>query len=84
MSIYLCHKCEGVLQGETPNGAYNCNCISGWVRGFYSPVAPSEVLTRQYHHLTESLALYKSQGRAETDTLMHNTRNALAAIQKLL
>jgi hypothetical protein len=70
MSIYLCHKCEGVLQGDAPKGASRCTCISGYVRDFYKPVAFDDVLPRQLAQAQDRLELYRSQGREPTDPLV--------------
>ena len=78
MSIFLCHKCEGVLQGDAPAGAERCGCISGYVRDFYEPVAPADVLPRQRGANERRLALYMRQGRSETDPVVRHVRAALA------
>jgi len=36
----LCHKCLGVLSGETKDTPLqHCRCISGWIRGWEESVS---------------------------------------------
>ena len=78
MSIYLCHKCNGVLSGDAPLGARGCGCMSGYVRDWQVPTPAADVLPAQRKGHEERLALYLSQGRAETDELVRRARAALA------
>jgi hypothetical protein len=77
--MYLCHKCGGHLTDNT-NGAsaYGCHCISGYVRDFQSPTNSNDVQLIQLAHVLDSLDLYLSQGRPESDYHVQWARGVLA------
>ena len=67
--VILCHKCSGLLcgHGEAPNNAYNCGCISGYVRDWQEPTNPRNVIAIQIAEMRDRLKLYESQKRPSTD-----------------
>lgn len=47
--MILCHKCSGVLAGDTKEteGLSGCGCISGWVRGFEPSLNREQAIAEQ-------------------------------------
>lgn len=82
--IYLCHKCEGVLQGydSVPQPTYNCHCISGYVRDFQQPTPVDRVRPLQIQRQRDWLALFDRQGRAATDARRIEVIKLLADLEK--
>jgi hypothetical protein len=67
MSIFLCHKCAGILTGEVSFPSYHCHCMSGWVRDHQKPTPAIKVGPIQIQRQLDWLELYDRQGRAATD-----------------
>jgi hypothetical protein len=64
--MYLCHKCSGVLVAPTKeHGLNECQCISGYYRGFEPNLTPEQAATEQVKRELEWLALFISQKRPE-------------------
>jgi hypothetical protein len=62
-SVYLCHKCSGVLTDSTDTRAYRCGCISSYVRDWQKPVDVTEVRKLQIATVKSDLKLFAQQGR---------------------
>jgi len=65
--IILCHKCAGVLayaEKEEVESLLECQCISGWVRGFEPMLTREQAIERQIAQQDQWIALYRQQGRA--------------------
>lgn len=66
MAIILCHKCSGLLTqtddqvGKQLNG---CQCISGYVRGWETPLTTEQAIQEQVKQEIQWLSLYTSQSR---------------------
>lgn len=67
MSIYLCHKCSGVLSGDAPQGAYGCGCMSGYVRDWQAPTPVADVLPTQRKAHEECLAPRTARAKVTTN-----------------
>lgn len=78
--VFLCHKCDGVLSGDAPSIAYNCGCMSGYVRDFYTPVRPETVIATQQATMQTLLSLYDRQGRDACDVVVVAARATLARL----
>jgi len=66
--MILCHKCSGVLAGDTTEtaGLLDCGCISGWVRGWETPVTREQAITIQIAAEQERRRLYMDQNREKS------------------
>ena len=55
----LCHKCSGVLAGDTKEteGLSGCGCISGWVRGFEPSLNREQAIAAQKREQERKLRL---------------------------
>jgi hypothetical protein len=67
--MILCHKCSGVLanEGADASGLMGCGCISGYVRGFETPLTRGQAIAQQIKRQDEWIALYQRQGRSATE-----------------
>jgi len=57
--MILCHKCSGVLAGDTKEteGLSGCGCISGWVRGFEPSLNREQAIAAQKREQERKLRL---------------------------
>ena len=66
----LCHKCAGLLANdETENisGLLECECISGYVRGFEPELTRPEAIKAQIEQQEEWKLLYMRQNRSYSE-----------------
>lgn len=58
-SVYLCHKCSGLLAGQS-KVLHGCGCISGWVRDWQEPVSERKAMQIQHDQdINNAKWLYK-------------------------
>lgn len=68
--MILCHKCGGLLATEDvedTTGLLDCQCISGYVRGFEPALNRTEAIAAQIKAQEGWLALYERQGRSQAE-----------------
>ena len=63
-TIYLCHKCSGLLgstdRGQDCSALRGCRCISGWIRDWQVPVTLEEAIADQKRQ-KEAMAKWKAE-----------------------
>jgi len=64
-NIMLCHKCDGILDGDAHNTLYGCECISGWVRDWQEPISLKQAIQQQIAGTEQRLQMYRDQKRAD-------------------
>lgn len=74
--MILCHKCAGTF--DTVQGLNSCQCISGYARGFEPELSFEQAATEQVKQEMEWIALFISQGRAESEFKSTFTRLRIA------
>jgi hypothetical protein len=83
-SVYLCHKCTGLLHtiGEPAStNYYSCNCISGYVRDWQHTTPIEQVRDLQIKAQLQWLDLYKRQGRSDDSYHVVHARNVLERLR---
>jgi len=62
-SVYLCHKCGGLLTESDDKRLYSCGCMSGYVRDWQKPSADPHA--EQLEACKRRIAHFEGQGRDE-------------------
>lgn len=68
--MYLCHKCGGILlhdKTEDVSGLLDCQCMSGYYRGFEPCLTRTQAIAKQIEHQDSWIALYAQQGRTDSE-----------------
>lgn len=80
-TVYLCHKCAGLLSPCDNKVFYHCRCISGYIRDWQEPTDIADVRREQTIALQRSLALYARQGRKPDESNVVWAKAQLAKLE---
>ena len=82
-SVYICHKCSGLLAGQSKL-LHGCCCISGWVRDWQEPLSERKALQIQHDNAVNNAEwLYKRNAPGDQDKVKEYLKRADSILEIL-